>query len=56
MAEFFHMSGYAEFVWGSFAAFAIILLADALSPVFARRQLIRNLRARWARQRQRENS
>lgn len=50
MAEFFHMSGYAVFVWGSYAAFAVILLADALAPSLAKRQLAQQLRARWARQ------
>lgn len=43
MSDFFAMHGYAAYVWPAYAIFAIVLIADALAPVFARRRAMRDL-------------
>ena len=46
MTDFFAMHGYAAYVWPAYGVFAIVLLADALAPVFARRRVMRDLARR----------
>ena len=46
MTDFFAMHGYAAYVWPSYALFAVVLFADALAPVFARRRVMRDLAQR----------
>ncbi len=48
--HFFAMGGYAAYVWPAYAVFFIVLIADLLSPRLRRRRLLRELRARLARQ------
>lgn len=43
---FFAMGGYAEFVWGSFGAAALVLLWNALSPCRGRRRVMQRLTER----------
>jgi len=50
MNQFLAMGGYAFYVWTSYAVFAVVLLADYLSPVLRRRRNLRDVRARMARQ------
>jgi heme exporter protein D len=50
MSAFLAMGGYAAYVWPAYALFLIVLAADALAPVLRRRRLLRDLRARLARQ------
>jgi heme exporter protein D len=50
MADFFAMGGYGAYVWTSYGLFAIVLLADALAPVLARRRALRDLRGRVKRE------
>ena len=49
-AAFFKMGGYAAYVWPAYALFFIVLVADTIAPGVRRRRIIRELRARLARQ------
>jgi heme exporter protein D len=49
MSDFFAMHGYAFYVWSAYAVFAVVLIADALAPVFARRRALRDITARLRR-------
>ncbi len=44
MAEFFHMGGYALYVWGSFAATALLMIAEQLIVRGQRRSMLRRIR------------
>lgn len=50
MNAFLAMGGYAAYVWPAYAVFLLVLLADFLSPLLRRRRILRELRARLARQ------
>lgn len=54
MAEFFHMGGYAPYVWTSYALAFIVLMANLIWPLFRARRMKRALarQARLARRRQ----
>ncbi len=47
--HFFAMGGYAGYLWPAYAVFFIVLLADFFAPARRRRRLLRDLRARLAR-------
>jgi heme exporter protein D len=49
MSDFFAMHGYAAYVWSAYAVFAVVLVADALAPAFARRRALRDIAARLRR-------
>ena len=42
--DFWHMSGYAVYVWGSFAAAAAVFAWNWLAPRLRRRRLLEALR------------
>jgi heme exporter protein D len=44
------MGGYAAYVWPAYAVFFIVLIADTIAPRLRRQRLLRELRARFARQ------
>jgi heme exporter protein D len=48
--SFFAMGGYAIYVWPAYGVFFTVLLIDWLAPQLRRRRLLRDLRARMARQ------
>jgi heme exporter protein D len=50
LLHFFAMGGYAAYVWPAYAVFFIVLVADAIAPRLRRRRVLRELRARIARQ------
>lgn len=50
MAEFLHMGGYGAYVWAAYAVFVIVLLADALTPLWQRRGTLRDIAARLRRE------
>lgn len=50
LQSFFAMGGYAAYVWPAYAVFFGVLAMDWLAPVLRRRRLMRDLRARLARQ------
>jgi len=47
---FLAMGGYAAYVWPAYAVFFAVLLADSVAPQLRRRRVLRELRARLARQ------
>ena len=49
MTDFFAMHGYAAYVWPAYAVFVIVLIADAIAPVFARRRVLREITGRLRR-------
>lgn len=55
LQDFFAMSGYAMYVWPAYAVFFIVLIFDACAPRWRRKRLLRELRARIARQEARQN-
>nr|WP_193385302.1 heme exporter protein CcmD [Rhodanobacter fulvus] len=50
MQSFLAMGGYAAYVWPAYAVFFIVLIADTIAPRLRRQRLLRELRARFARQ------
>jgi heme exporter protein D len=50
LQTFFAMGGYAAYVWPAYAVFFIVLIVDTISPTLRRRRVLRELRARLARQ------
>jgi heme exporter protein D len=48
--NFLAMGGYAVYVWPAYAVFFIVLIADTIAPRLRRQRLLRELRARLARQ------
>lgn len=55
LQTFFAMGGYAAYVWPAYAVFFIVLIADTIAPGVRRRRVLRELRARLARQSLRQN-
>ena len=41
--EFFHMGGYALYVWGSFGATAVLMIAEPLLLRSRRKEVLRRL-------------
>ena len=50
MREWFAMGGYAIYVWPAYAVFFVVLAWDWIAPALRRRQLLRELRGRVARE------
>ena len=50
MSEFFHMGGYAFFVWTSYGLAAIVLLANIILPVQRKKTIMNNLKRRQRRE------
>lgn len=48
--EFFAMGGHAFYVWTSFGATAVVMLANWLLPLFANRKLISDIRRQLERE------
>ena len=46
MYEFFHMGGYAFYVWTSYAISAVVLAANVALPLMRRGRLLADLRRR----------
>jgi len=49
MSDFLAMHGYAQYIWICYGVFVVVLLADALAPVFQRRRTLAELRGRLKR-------
>ncbi|HEY9201266.1 MAG TPA: heme exporter protein CcmD [Gammaproteobacteria bacterium] len=49
-SEFFHMGGYAFFVWSSYGIATLLLGWMFISPIFKRRQIIKELRMKYRQQ------
>ena len=41
--EFFHMGGYAMYVWPSYAICAVVLIGNVIQPIVARRVLAKRI-------------
>jgi heme exporter protein D len=50
LQHFLAMGGYAIYVWPAYAVFFIVLIGDSIAPRLRRRRVLRELRARIARQ------
>nr|VFK47161.1 MAG: heme exporter protein D [Candidatus Kentron sp. TC]VFK48278.1 MAG: heme exporter protein D [Candidatus Kentron sp. TC]VFK60730.1 MAG: heme exporter protein D [Candidatus Kentron sp. TC] len=51
MTEFFHMGGYAPYVWSAYGLAFVILLANLIQAVFCRRRIIKRIDTRDGRER-----
>jgi heme exporter protein D len=49
-SEFFHMGGYAFFVWSSYGIATLLLGWMFISPIFRRKQIIQELRMKYRQQ------
>ena len=54
LGEFFHMGGYAFYVWTSYGIAFLVLLANIIAPVRQRRKLLDGI-ARAARRQERRD-
>jgi heme exporter protein D len=43
-SEFFHMGGYAFFVWTSYALTLVIVVANIVSPIMHRKKIIARIK------------
>ena len=43
-SEFFHMGGYAFFVWTSYGLTFLVMLANIISPIIQRRKVIARIK------------
>lgn len=50
LEEFFHMGGYAVYVWSSYGLAFIVLLAIFISPMMNRKRILKNLRMKYRQQ------
>ena len=53
IAEFFHMGGYAFFVWTSYGIALVTLVLIFVMPIMTRKQIMKELRMKY-RQQQRQ--
>jgi heme exporter protein D len=51
MQEFFHMGGYAFYVWTSYGLAFIVLLLNFVLPIQQEKQILRNLARKFKRNR-----
>ena len=50
MHEFFHMGGYAFFVWTSYGLAIIVLLANVILPMQRKKEIMNNMKRRLRRE------
>ncbi|MDH5444203.1 MAG: heme exporter protein CcmD [Gammaproteobacteria bacterium] len=50
MSEFFHMGGYAFFVWTSYGIALVVLLANIILPMQRKKEILKNLKRRLRRE------
>jgi len=50
MAEFFHMGGYAPYVWSSYGIALLVLLPMILLPIREKNLLIKKLKGKYKRE------
>ncbi len=43
-SEFFHMGGYAFFVWTSYALTLIVIVANIVAPIIQRKKVIARIK------------
>jgi heme exporter protein D len=54
LQEFFHMGGYAFYVWTSYGIAFLVLAYNLISPAWQRRKLLRRIHQRGQRVRNRQ--
>jgi len=54
MSDFFAMSGYAAYIWPSYAVFFVVLAIDAIAPRLRRKRVLAEIRGKLARRQTRE--
>jgi len=54
MSDFFAMSGYAAYIWPSYAVFFVVLAIDAIAPRLRRKRVLAEIRGKLARRKTRE--
>ena len=50
ISEFFHMGGYAVYVWSSYGLAFVVMLAIFIRPVLTRKHIIKELRIKYRQQ------
>ena len=50
VSEFFHMGGYAVYVWSSYGLAALLLVWAFFSPMLSRKNIIKELRTKYRQQ------
>jgi heme exporter protein D len=51
LTEFFHMGGYAFYVWSSYGLALVVLITNLMLPIIRRRKLIASFARRERRER-----
>ena len=51
MSEFFHMGGYAFYVWTSYALALVVLVANIIAPMRRRQEVLSRIARRLRRER-----
>ena len=49
-SEFFHMGGYAVYVWSSYGLTFLVLGWILISPIFTRKNIIKELKIKYRQQ------
>jgi len=49
-SEFFHMGGYAVFVWSSYGIALVLLGWTFISPIFTKKSIIKELKMKYRQQ------
>ena len=55
VSEFFHMGGYAVYVWSSYGLSAVLLGWIFISPIFSKKSIIKDLRMKYRQQERQAN-
>ncbi|VAW68567.1 hypothetical protein MNBD_GAMMA09-3198 [hydrothermal vent metagenome] len=50
VSEFFHMGGYAVYVWSSYGVAAVLLGWIFVAPIFNKKNIIKNLKMKYRQQ------
>ena len=54
LEEFFHMGGYAVYVWSSYGLAFVVMLYIFMKPISDRKQILKDLRMKY-RQQEKQN-
>lgn len=54
VSEFFHMGGYAFYVWTSYGIALFVLVMTFIAPILSKKQILKDLRMKY-RQQERQN-
>jgi len=50
VSEFFHMGGYAFYVWSSYGLATVLLIWTFFSPMLSKKNIIKELRIKYRQQ------